>query len=84
VTDRRDDSAQLGFDQLLERLRAVVARLEQGNLSLEESLAAYEQGVELARRGHGLLDAVEHRVEVLVSTPRGDRLEPLDAGGGEE
>jgi exodeoxyribonuclease VII small subunit len=44
----------------------VVERLEGGRLSLEESLAAYEEGVALARRGHALLDRAEKRVELLV------------------
>jgi exodeoxyribonuclease VII small subunit len=58
-----------GFDQVLERLRAVVERLEQGNLSLEESLRVFEEGVALARKGHILLEAAEKRVEVLVRGP---------------
>jgi exodeoxyribonuclease VII small subunit len=60
-----------GFDQVLERLRTVVERLEQGNLSLEESLKIFEEGVSLARKGHTLLEAAEKRVEVLVRSPGG-------------
>ena len=55
-----------GFDRVLDRLRGVVDKLEQGNLSLEDSLKAFEEGVKLARRGHSLLDAAEKRVELLV------------------
>lgn len=55
-----------GFDLVLDRLKGVVEKLEQGNLSLEESLRTFEEGVTLARRGHQLLDAAEKRVEVLV------------------
>lgn len=69
-----DDGA--GFDQVLDRLKGVVDRLEHGNLSLEESLKTFEEGIGLARRGHGLLDAAEQRVEVLVRGPDGDRAEP--------
>lgn len=75
----RDNTDDLGFDQVVERLRTVVARLEQGNLSLEESLAAYESGVNLARRGHSLLDNVEKRVEMLVRDAGGDAVVPLDS-----
>jgi len=56
-----------GFDAVLARLRKVVERLETGNLSLEESLTAYEEGVGLAQRGHGLLDGAEKRVELLIA-----------------
>jgi exodeoxyribonuclease VII small subunit len=79
-----ESPAQAGFDQVLARLREVVERLEGGNLSLEESLAVYEEGVGLARRGHELLDRAEKRVEVLVSTAGGIETAPLDVDGGGE
>jgi exodeoxyribonuclease VII small subunit len=63
--------AQVGFDQVLERLRGVVEKLEQGNLTLEESLRTFEEGVSLARQGHALLDAAEKRVETLMRAPDG-------------
>jgi exodeoxyribonuclease VII small subunit len=62
---------EIGFDELVTRLRDVVDRLEQGNLGLEESLKAYEEGVGLARRGHTLLDSAEKRVELLVRGAQG-------------
>ena len=74
-------SAEPGFDEILERLRVVVDRLEGGKLTLEESLAAYEEGVSLARRGHALLDRAEKRVEVLVRAgASGVETAPLSAG----
>jgi exodeoxyribonuclease VII small subunit len=74
------DVADLGFDAVVARLRAVVERLETGQLGLEEALAVYEQGVVLARRGHQLLDAAEKKVEVLVSTSGGISTQAFDAG----
>ena len=41
-------------------------KLENGNLGLEESLTLYEEGVVLARLGHGKLEAAEKRVSLLV------------------
>jgi exodeoxyribonuclease VII small subunit len=71
-----------GFDQVLDRLRTVVERLEQGNLSLEESLKVFEEGVSLARKGHTLLEAAEKRVEVLVRGPGdADVAVPFDRTG---
>ncbi len=73
----------LGFDELISRLRAVLEKLEEGNLGLEDSLRAYEEGVGLARRGHALLDAAEKRVELLVRGPDGSmQTAPLDGGAG--
>lgn len=72
------DVAELGFDAVVARLRAVVERLEAGQLGLEEALAVYEEGVTLTRRGHALLDAAEKKVELLVSTANGVQTQPLD------
>ena len=71
---------ELGFDAVVARLRAVVERLETGQLGLEEALGVYEQGVALARRGHHLLDAAEKKVEILVSASGTIETAPLDPG----
>ena len=73
------DPAEPGFDNVLARLREVVERLEGGNLSLEESLRVYEEGVSLARKGHELLDRAEKRVELLVSSAGGVTTQPMPA-----
>jgi exodeoxyribonuclease VII small subunit len=67
-----------GFDQLVERLRAIVDKLEQGSLTLEESLRTFEEGVAIARRSHAILDAAEKRIEVLVRGPEGDTTAPFE------
>jgi exodeoxyribonuclease VII small subunit len=72
---------ELGFDQLLARLREVVTRLESGELSLEQSLLVYEEGVQLARRGQQLLASAEKRVEILVSAAGGLEVAPFDEPG---
>jgi len=72
---------ELGFDQLLGRLREVVTRLESGELSLEQSLLVYEEGVQLARRGQTLLANAEKRVEILVSVSGGVEVAPFDEPG---
>ena len=67
-----------GFDQILQRLREVVVRLESGELSLEQSLQIYEEGVSLARRGQQLLASAEKRVEILVSASGNVEVAPFD------
>jgi exodeoxyribonuclease VII small subunit len=66
-----------GFDQILGRLREVVTRLESGDLTLEQSLQIYEEGVQLARRGQHLLATAERRVEILVSASGGIEVAPF-------
>jgi len=76
----KDDES--GFDQVLARLRGVVEKLEGGSLSLEQSLAAFEEGVRLSRKGAQILDAAEHRIEVLLKEPDGVKAVPFEAEKG--
>jgi len=79
------DAAEPGFDAILVRLREVVQKLESGELSLEQSLAVYEEGVQLARKGQQMLASAEKRVEILVSASGGVETVPFtsndDANG---
>jgi len=55
----------LDFEQALARLTRLVEKLESGRLPLEESVAAFEEGVKLTRRCETLLDSAEQRLQVL-------------------
>jgi exodeoxyribonuclease VII small subunit len=54
------------FEQALERLETIVEELEGGALSLEQSIARYEEGVKLSRRLTQTLDRAEKRIERLT------------------
>lgn len=62
------------YEDLLQRLSRVVERLEGGGLSLEESIAAFEEGIRLARASAAKLEEAERKVEVLLE---GDRAAPF-------
>lgn len=59
------DPSTLGFEEAMARLEALIERIESGEVGLEESIAAYEQGVKLIQRCKGVLAASEQRVEEL-------------------
>jgi exodeoxyribonuclease VII small subunit len=61
------DVNKLSFEQALGQLTSLVDKLESGELPLEESVAAFEQGVKLSRRCEALLDQAEQRLQVLNS-----------------
>jgi len=67
VETQAEAQAELGFEEALKRLRAIVERLESGDLSLDESLALFEEGTRLARSSQAHLDAAEKRVEELLA-----------------
>jgi exodeoxyribonuclease VII small subunit len=77
----RDDAAQPGFEEALERLETIVEELEGGALSLEESIARYEEGVRLSRTLTRTLDEAEKRIERLVEGAEGPATEPMDLAG---
>ena len=55
----------VGFEAALEELEGLVERMEEGELSLEESLKTYERGIELSRACQKSLDAAEQRIRIL-------------------
>jgi exodeoxyribonuclease VII small subunit len=65
-------SEQLSFEDALAELEDIVARLEAGELTLEESLALFERGQRLAGLCHAALDRAELRLEELRTEPPGD------------
>jgi exodeoxyribonuclease VII small subunit len=54
------------FEDAIKRLSEIVQRLEKGDLSLEESLGLFEEGVRLSRASQERLDAAQKRVEQLL------------------
>jgi exodeoxyribonuclease VII small subunit len=67
------------FEAALAELDAIVKKLEEGDLPLEESLKLYERGVHLSRFCHARLEDAERRIEIL--NERG-QLKPAPAALG--
>lgn len=68
------------FESALEELEAIVARMDDGSLSLEESLKAYRRGAELVKHCQKSLESVRQQVQVL----EGDLLKSADDALGTE
>jgi exodeoxyribonuclease VII small subunit len=66
-------AAEPGFEKALAELESLVAKMEDGGLTLEQSLAAHKRGLELARQCRARLDAAQQQVKVL----EGEVLKPL-------
>ena len=60
------------FEDELSELETTVARIDSGELSLEESIKAFEQGVALVRSLNQKLEQVEKKIEVLVRDSQGE------------
>ncbi|MDZ7828224.1 MAG: exodeoxyribonuclease VII small subunit [Halofilum sp. (in: g-proteobacteria)] len=89
--DRKDEAAEdapakpARFDEALQELETLVETLEQGDLSLDESLARFERGVSLARECRDALTNAEQRVQVLLENEDGnDSLAPFASESDDE
>ncbi len=71
--------AALDFEQSLADLQTLVERLENGELSLEDSLTAFEQGIRLTRDCQSALAQAEQKVQVLLERDGELAEEPFDA-----
>ncbi|MGI8668552.1 MAG: exodeoxyribonuclease VII small subunit [Aridibacter sp.] len=60
------------FEASLGKLEEIVTQLEEGELSLEESLKLFEDGVKLSRECQERLDQAERRIEVLLKDKNGN------------
>ena len=59
---------KLNFEESLSRLEEITSLLEKGDMSLDESLKIFEEGIKLSRFCEKKLTEVEHKIEVLKST----------------
>lgn len=85
---RRPDPEKMRFEEVTEELEAIVDRIEQGEIGLEESLAERRRGEALIRRSRAILDAAEQELEqVSVDDLRESDADPdtdPDATDGDE
>ena len=70
----------MSFEQSLKRLEEIVAALEKGDVSLNDSMTMFEEGTALIKKCSGMLDEAEQKVVKLKKGPDGKPLElPFDA-----
>lgn len=77
----KPDVTSYSFEKAVAELESIVARLERGDVALDESIAIYERGEALKKHCETLLSAAENRIEKIrldrAGRPQGT--EPLDA-----
>lgn len=68
------------FETSLNELETLVNQIEQGDLSLEDALGAFEQGVKLTRECQSILDQAEQKVQVLIEKNGELHSQPFNSG----
>jgi exodeoxyribonuclease VII small subunit len=71
------DGAPVDFEASLAELEALVERLEQGDLPLDDALKSFERGVALTRQCQGALKAAQQKVEILLNSSANADPEPF-------
>jgi exodeoxyribonuclease VII small subunit len=78
-------TAEFDFEKALGELEALVEKMEQGELSLEESLRQFERGIVLTRACQKALSEAEQKVQILMQNTGAAALKPFaDADGPED
>ena len=62
-----NNNDNITFEEAVARLEQIVRSMEEGKLSLDDSLKAFEEGIALVRFCNGKLDAAEQRVRILLT-----------------
>jgi exodeoxyribonuclease VII small subunit len=66
------------FESSMEELEKLVEQMEQGDISLEESLKAFERGIKLTRTCQQALQDAEQKVQILLEKNGQQNLEPFN------
>ena len=77
--------AEMKFEEALKRLEKIVEELENGSLSLDESLEKYEEGIKLSKACSKKLEVARKKVEILLKSGDGSvELKAFDETAAEE
>lgn len=77
--------AEIKFEEALKKLEKIVEDLEKGDLSLDEALKKYQEGIELSRLCSQRLENAKKKIDLLVKNKKGEfELKPFDETKAEE
>jgi exodeoxyribonuclease VII small subunit len=77
--------AEIKFEEALKKLEKIVEDLEKGDLSLDEALKKYQEGIEISRLCSQRLESAKKKIDILVKNKKGEfELKPLDEARIEE
>lgn len=76
---QRKKSDNFNFEKSLQQLDKIVAKMEQGDIPLEQSLKHFEEGIELIRLCQKALSDAEQKVEILTQEQGKQKLKPYQS-----
>lgn len=69
------NTVDMSFETAMTRLEQIVRALEEGKITLDESLKLYEEGISLVRLCSGKLDEAEQKIKMIRTSPDGEKYE---------
>lgn len=69
------------FEDNLKRLEEIVSTLEEGNISLEDSIELFEEGMKLTKVCNDKLEIIENRINILIQDNGSIRAEKFNISG---
>jgi exodeoxyribonuclease VII small subunit len=75
------ESKPIDFEKALAELEGLVARLERGDVPLDEALRTFERGVALTRHCQACLQAAQQKVEILLKRSGQPDVQPFEGTG---
>ena len=75
---KKTENTEMTFETALERLEVLVRSLESGNVALDDSLAAFEEGISLVRFCTEKLETAEQKVKILLTGEGGTEAVDFD------
>jgi exodeoxyribonuclease VII small subunit len=73
--DRQE--ASVSFEEAMEQLEAIVAKLESGDVPLEQAIELFQEGMRLSQLCGSKLEQVERKIEMLIETEQGLQRKPF-------
>ena len=75
------DNKPIDFEKALAELESLVARLERGDVPLDEAMRTFERGVALTRHCQACLQAAQQKVEILLRRSGQPEVQPFEGPG---
>lgn len=76
-TEAASGEASLSFEEAMDQLEAIVAKLESGDVPLEQAIELFQEGMRLSRLCGSKLEQVERKIEMLIETEQGLQRKPF-------
>ncbi|WP_274651745.1 exodeoxyribonuclease VII small subunit [Paenibacillus humicola] len=66
-----EERQEIGFEEAMERLEAIVGKLEGGDVPLETAIELFQEGMKLSQLCGAKLEQVERKIEMLIESENG-------------